>query len=550
MDLLLEDDYSMEESSSDKNTLLYQVNQLADEIFQVLDDYNKVVVNLENTVNDFKQEMDIYLQRVYINDPNIIEEETQNLQNQFATYRANLNKYRKIYTQSDRVYNKYVEILAQCEPQGWADTEEQDAWSGNEEMEFSNNNDDNYENDEKNNKSSNESNQDFCDNLETIESTFNSMRQYLGQTSDEAQNLIGEIYNGILQLSQQYGDLMSDWKKEADNVNRRVQTVYTQLDKLALEFEPFPQYSSIVKPISKYNKNWKDTIGRINKCIEITDTECVAQELNYLATQLIPEMQQYRQFLRKSLESLQESAYTEELKNKVNREEIQNISGRQLNMLAESGRVPYLTSRRYQFSQEDEKTLQQRNSRSISEENYNFLLNNYQCFDPEEGSEVEFKNYIDQDPEENIIFIKGNNISSDELFSSSSNTPSSSSPRALESVYSMCYTRSRLKTYLKDANSIVLPCPNDKMPADAAYRFIQIAIPDNVIIPESQIIDIVQNNINANIFFAQPTNITLNRTASAYASLNTHIITSGLGSRACQPDTQQTIYQLVPFIIE
>ena len=204
----------------------------------------------------------------------------------------------------------------------------------------------------------------------------------------------------------------------------------------------------------------------------------------------------------------------------------QTLSGRQIEDLARGGRFQqYLTTeRRLQFPADWNENL---TPYEISHEEYKNLSNTTQCYDVINLDEIKFDEYLEQDPDDNIIII----------------SPASSSKFGGNAI---CFSRSELDQLLKNLTAIVLPCvgsgvEHPSFPAEAMTRFIRLSLPNmNIIVPEEDIIKISKSWDYSEIFQVEPTKWTIPTTATADTILNYRWVSGA----HCQPGTSQIVYRL------
>src|SRR5665648_80300 len=169
---------------------------------------------------------------------------------------------------------------------------------------------------------------------------------------------------------------------------------------------------------------------------------------------------------------------------------------------------------------------------SVSEQNYNQLLQTGECIDFIELGEVPvaIRSYIEQDSKNNIVILPAH-------------SSGSTSPFGANAV---CYTRAVLESALHDPTAINLPCVGDNhnFPADGAARFVRVSIPNNVYVPEAEVQAIADRSNPASIYQAEPSELFLQTTSSVDSIVNNRF-TSG---DHCQAGSGEQIYHLRPVI--
>ena len=164
----------------------------------------------------------------------------------------------------------------------------------------------------------------------------------------------------------------------------------------------------------------------------------------------------------------------------------------------------------------------------VLEEEYNNLLNGAQCFDVISLDESKFKEYLDQDPEDNIILIAPSNTG--KLGSSA-----------------LCYSRSVLKETLRDLTAMSLPCvgANGDFPADASQRFIRLSLPNmNIFVPEVELIPIAAGTMKWKMYQVESSGFTIPRTMSGDSGLFLNFVSGD----HCNAGTEKLVYHLRPIV--
>lgn len=251
-------------------------------------------------------------------------------------------------------------------------------------------------------------------------------------------------------------------------------------------------------------------------------------------------LQQRQQYMRQLAQQREEAAAR--LAEQIERGEIQvdipepeemerKMSGEQVEQYARRNNVYYLATSGFQYP--DDWSFNP-SDLTASEEEYNNLVNTAQCYDIINIDNIQFQEYIDQNPQDNVIII----------------TPRPSNSSATFGPNALCYSRSDLRDLLNDLTAQSLPCVGQEdvrshsyFPADASKRFIKINLGDQTIyVPEQEIINIANNRNNNRIYQAEATNLILPVTASSDALIEGNFVSAD----HCQAGTQKTIYHLRP----
>src|SRR5665648_64182 len=165
---------------------------------------------------------------------------------------------------------------------------------------------------------------------------------------------------------------------------------------------------------------------------------------------------------------------------------------------------------------------------------YTNILNTAQCYDLLESYDIQFSQYLREDPTDNIILIA---------------PPPMNSPPDTLGTNATCARRSEFARILTDLSAIALPCVGQggtTFPPDASARFVRLP-PYNIFVPEQEVRTIANQGhvmVAPKIYQAEPTNLTIPVTASADAILNLRYVSAD----HCQAGTEKTIYHLRPVL--
>ena len=201
------------------------------------------------------------------------------------------------------------------------------------------------------------------------------------------------------------------------------------------------------------------------------------------------------------------------------------MSGEEVETFAREGGSRYLTTSGFTYPENWTTTSI---SYDVLEEEYNNLLNSAQCYDVISLDESKFKEYLDQDPEDNIVLI----------------APSKTSGLGKSAL---CYSRSVLKETLRDLTAMLLPCvgSNGGFPADASQRFIRLSLPHmNIFVPEVELSPIASGTMKWTMYQVESSGFTIQATASGDASVHLNFVSSS----HCGEGTEKLVYHLRPIV--